>query len=372
MVDIGDAPEFWRTWWLADMSGALVVVPLLLIWLGDPRAAWRRIATPEGGLMVVVVIALAWVAVMKDEPVTYLIFPALVWAAFRFGPAGVTLATAINAGLTIGLTADKVGAFFRHPIDDRTLSTQLYILIPAMTALFLSAAASERARASAELVEARSREGERALEERRRIARDLHDSMSQALFSSALHTRAAQKALAENGEAPPAVGDNLGAIGDLMKTAQREMRTFIFELGSDGVGDGLVTGLERHAATLAGDSGLVVEVDGPDGPLPLAGPAQAQLYGIGREAMTNAAKHSGAATALVRVDVYVDHLTLEIQDDGCGFDPGPSRPGHFGLESMRGRAREIDGDLEIRSAPGKGTLVRVDVPYESERPPHVA
>jgi signal transduction histidine kinase len=303
--------------------------------------------------------------------VTYLIFPALVWAAFRFGPAGVTLATAINAGLTIGLTADEVGAFFRHAINDRTLSTQLYILIPAMTALFLSAAASERTRAAAELVEARSREGERALEERRRIARDLHDSMSQALFSSALHTRAAQKALAENGEAPPAVGDNLGAIGDLMKTAQREMRAFIFELGSDGVGDGLVTGLARHASTLSGDSDVVVEVQGPEAPLPLASAAQAQLYGIGREAMTNVVKHSGATTALVRVDLHAGHLTLEIRDDGRGFDPRASRPGHFGLESMRSRAREIDGDLEILSAPGKGTLVRVDVPYETARPPHV-
>ena len=89
--------------------------------------------------------------------------------------------------------------FFSQPIDERTLSTQLYILVASLTALFLSAVVSERERSTQELAESKRREGERALEERRRIARDLHDSVSQALFSSGLHTRAAQKAVIEEG-----------------------------------------------------------------------------------------------------------------------------------------------------------------------------
>ena len=195
VIESGAAPNFWRTCWLGDSSGALVVLPLMLVWVANPKAAWRRIACTQGVAMIATVVALATFSVTNDAPLTYLIFPALIWAAFRFGAPGVTLATTINAGITIGVTADRLGPFFKQPIDDRTLSTQLYVLITAITALFLSAVVSERQRSVTELVAARRRENERALAERRRIARELHDSVSQSLFSSGLHTRTAQRAL---------------------------------------------------------------------------------------------------------------------------------------------------------------------------------
>ena len=85
-----------------------------------------------------------------------MVFPALIWAAFRFGPAVAALSTAIAAGIAIGFTAHELGAFFRHPIDDRVLSTQLYILVAALTTSFLSAVVAERRRSAAELVDAQS------------------------------------------------------------------------------------------------------------------------------------------------------------------------------------------------------------------------
>jgi signal transduction histidine kinase len=370
VIDISDAPTFWRTWFLGDTAGALVVLPLVLTWLGDPKAAWRRMRTPEGALLVTSVVVLAVVAVTSDAPVTYVIFPALIWAAFRFGPPGVTLCIAITATLTIGITADEVGPFFKQPIDDRTLSTQLYILVAALTSLFLSAVVSERERSAAELADAKRHEDERALEERRRIARELHDSVSQALFSSVLHTRAAEKALEEEGGSRSApLGEALSAIGELTRRAQREMRMFIFEWGPDGIGDGLVPAFVRHASSLRDESGLVVEVVGPQQRLPLARVTQTQLYGIGREALANVVRHSGADSARVRVEASNSHVTMEVADDGNGFDPSEPRPGHYGLESMRSRAEEIAGVLKITSAVGRGTVIRVEVPVESsERP----
>ena len=77
-----------------------------------------------------------------------MVFPALIWAAFRFGPPGATLSIAIAAGVAIGITANDVGPFFKQPIDHRTLSTQLYIAVAALTTLFLSAVVSERERSS--------------------------------------------------------------------------------------------------------------------------------------------------------------------------------------------------------------------------------
>jgi signal transduction histidine kinase len=364
VISISSAPTFWRTWWLGDTSGALVVLPLVLTWLGRPKAALRRMWSAEGFLMIALVVALATLAVTSSSPLTYLIFPALIWAAFRFGPAGVTLASAINAGLTVGLTADRLGAFFKQPINDRTLSTQLYILIAALTALFLSAVVSERERSAAQLVEARRRENERGRQERLRIARDLHDNVSQSLFSSVLHTRAAQKALDE-GPPSAALRDSLSAIAALTKRAQQELRNFIFQWGPDGAGDGLVAAIERHAREFRNDSDIWVDVHGPTGPLPLTPAAQTHLYGIVREALVNCAKHSGSEAASVYVDVEPDRVVLEVVDAGHGFDPEAARPGHYGLESMRSRAREIDATLSIESRSHGGTIVRVDVPIDT-------
>ena len=157
VIDTSEAPTFWRTWWLGDTSGALVVLPLMLAWAPDPLAAWRRIRTWEGALVIATVAALAVIAVSTDEPVTYMVFPALIWAAFRFGPPGATLAIAVAAGVAIGITANDVGPFYKQPIDHRTLSTQVYIAVAALTTLFLSAVVSERERSSA-----RARRGEAA------------------------------------------------------------------------------------------------------------------------------------------------------------------------------------------------------------------
>jgi signal transduction histidine kinase len=369
VITLASAPTFWRTWWLGDTSGVLVVVPLVLTWVGHFRTAIRRMWTVEGGFLLAAVAALTTVAV-TSSPLLYLSFPALIWAAFRFGPAGVTLAVLVNAGLTIGITAHQHGAFFRQPIDDRTLSTQLYVLIGTLTALYLSAAVSERQRSAAELVASRRRESEHALEDRRRIARDLHDSVSQTLFSSMLHTRTAERALdGDPRRALPKLRESLRAIKDLTRGAQDEMRRFIFEWGPHGVGEGLRSAFVRVAPVITAGSSVVVEIDCPAGKLPLATDAQAQLLGIGREAIANVVKHSGAGIAHVRLDVRPDAVVLEVTDDGCGFDPSDHHAGGIGLDSMSSRAAELGAELTIRSAPNAGTAIRVEVPRRAEERP---
>ena len=362
VIDGSDVPTFWRTWWLGDTSGALVVLPLMLAWVPDPRAAWRSVATWEGAALVVTVVVLGVSAVSTDEPVTYMIFPALIWAAFRFGPQGATLATALAAGTAIGVTANDVGPFSNQPIDHRTLSTQAYIGVAALTTLFLSAIVSERERSTEELAESRRREGEGALEERHRIARDLHDSVSQALFSTILHTRTAQKALdQESGDSSRELRQSLETIGELTRGAQSEMRTLIFELDRDPVSDGLVVALEHHAGRLSAREGLAIEIEAPDGAavrLPHA--VEAALFAICREALTNVVKHAGAGKAFVRIEARSDQVIVDVMDNGRGFDER-RRSGHFGLQSMRSRAAEVGANLTITSRPGLGTVVRVAV-----------
>jgi signal transduction histidine kinase len=366
VIGQADIPTFPRTWWLGDTSGGLVVLPLMLAWASAPAVALRRICTWQGGLLLVTVAALSVIGISTDEPVTYMIFPALIWAAFRFGPPGATLSIAIAALVAIGVTANEVGPFYKQPIDHRTLSTQLYIAVAALTTLLLAAVVSERERSAAELAEAKRHEGERADQERHRIARDLHDSVSQALFSTTLHTRTAQKAAEQEGASLSGpLGRALSAIAELTKSAQSEVRTLIFELGRGSPEDGLVPALTRHASKLSDQDGLSIEVQGPDGRLALSPGAEQQLFGVVREALANVVKHAGARKAWVVVEAPPGRVLVEIRDDGHGFDPAAGHPGHFGLESMESRAGELGGLLTISSTPGHGTVVRVEAPNET-------
>jgi signal transduction histidine kinase len=367
VIDASEAPKFWRTWWLGDTAGGLVVLPLMLAWAPDPLGAWRRVRRWEGALVITTVAALGVIALSTDEPVTYMVFPALIWAAFRFGPQGATVAIAVAAGVAIAVTANDVGPFHNQPIDHRTLSTQAYIAVAALTTLFLSAMVSERDRSAAQLAEAKRHEGQQTVEERHRIARELHDSVSQALFSTALHTRAAQKAVEQEGISQTgAIGRALTAIGELTKSAQSEMRGLIFELGRDPVEDGLVAALARHGERLDHRNGLTIDVQGPATPLPLSHDAEIQMFGIGREALANAAKHAEARTAWVLVEAGPGYVRMEISDDGRGFEPTERRSGHFGLESMRSRAAEAGGTMTITSTPGLGTIIRAEVPADAD------
>jgi signal transduction histidine kinase len=365
VVDESGAAEFWRTWWLADTSGCLVVLPLMLAWAQDPVGAWRRIRTWDGPAVIAAVTVLSFVAFSTEEPIRYTVFPALLWAAFRLGAPGATLSIAITAGVAIGVTANDLGPFAEQAIDHRTLSTQLYIWVAALTTLLLSVAASERERSSRELADALRTEGARAAEERHRIARDLHDSVSQALFSTMLHTRTAEKALAqEGGDRSGRVGRSLDTIADLTRSVQGEIRSLILELRRDPVHDGLVAALARYASGLGASEGLTIDVRGPAARLPLSPRVEAQLFAIGREALANVLRHAGATSAQVRVDAQQGQVLVEIRDNGHGFDPAGGHPGHFGLESMRSRAAEIGGRLTIASESGSGTAVRVRVPAE--------
>jgi signal transduction histidine kinase len=367
VIDSSEAPTFWRTWWLGDTSGGLVVLPLMLAWARDPSAAWRRVRTWEGAVVIAAVGALGVLALSTDEPVTYMVFPALIWAALRFGPQGATLAIAIAAGVAIGVTANDLGPFFKQPINHRTLSTQAYIAVAALTTLFLSAVVSERERSAAELAEARRHEGERAVEERHRIARDLHDSVSQSLFSSGLHTRTAQKALEEEHVSSVSpLRRSLSAIAELTRDAQSEMRALVVELRGDTLHDGLVSALDKHASRIASRDGLPIDVQGPERRLALSRRAESELFGIGREALANVLKHAGATTAQVRVVGGATRVLVEIRDDGRGFDPAASHPNHYGIESMRSRAAEIGGVLTITSVADRGTVVRVEAPADAE------
>jgi signal transduction histidine kinase len=138
------------------------------------------------------------------------------------------------------------------------------------------------------------------------------------------------------------------------------MRALISELGREPLAGGLVPALSRHVAKVAEQTGLDIRFVAPEGVISLPPRTEAHLFGIGREALANSLKHSGAATAWVRVEPSSGRVLIEVGDDGCGFDPEAEHVDHFGLASMRTRAAEIGGRLTISSATGRGTVVRAE------------
>ena len=236
--------------------------------------------------------------------------------------------------------------------------------VAALTTLCLGAIVSERQRSAADLVESRRRELERATEERQRIARDLHDSVSQSLFSMTLHARTAQRALQQtDAEADSPVGRELGHVGELSRTALAEMRALIFELRPRGLAEeGLVSALTKHAGAMSAREGLAIEVTGPSDRLPISATSEEHLYRLGQEALANASKHARATRITVAVTSDDSSVGLEVTDDGRGFDPAATYAGHLGLTTMQSRANEIGAQLRIDSAPGSGTAVHVELP----------
>jgi signal transduction histidine kinase len=361
-----------RTWWLGDTTGGLLMAPLVLVWarvLWTSRWDGRRVL--EWVLVVGATTAVSLAVFSSHHPLTYVVFPVLMLAAVSLGQPGATAGVAVAYVTAVVLTASNVGPFVEESITDEALNTQLYILVATLTTLMLGAAVSARRRAAADLAESqvdlaesRRREAEKAAQERQRIARDLHDSVSQTLFSLGLHAGIAKHALAraglsEGGELP----DAIDAVAELAHGALLEMRGSIFELRGDALTErGLVAALGTHATALAVRHDARVDVVGPQQRLPLHDRAEELLFRIGQEAMTNAVKHSGSATVSVQVTVDEDLVSVTVRDQGIGFDPSRTYDGHLGLELMRARATEAGGSATIDSARDRGTTVRVVVP----------
>ena len=198
-----------------------------------------------------------------------------------------------------------------------------------------------------------------ALEERQRLARELHDSVSQALYGIALGARTARTLLDRD---PARAAEPLEYVLGLAEAGLAEMRALIFELRPESLAaEGLVAALGTQADALRARHGLAVEAAlGAEPAAPAA--AKEALYRIGQEALHNAVKHARAGRVTVRLGPAPGGLELEVADDGDGFDPGGEFPGHLGLRSMRERAASAGGTIEVDSAPGRGTRIRAWVP----------
>jgi signal transduction histidine kinase len=199
-----------------------------------------------------------------------------------------------------------------------------------------------------------------AVEERNRLARELHDSVSQALYGIALGTRTA-KALLER--EPGRLGQPLDYIHSLAEVALAEMRALIFELRPDSLeNEGLISALSRQAALLQTRHNIHVETqfcEEPDLPIEV----KEALYRVAQESLHNTFKHAKASRVVLQLSFEGKHLEMHIRDNGVGFDTTQAFPGHLGLRSMWERIARLNGELTISSQPGQGTHIQVCITF---------
>jgi PAS domain S-box-containing protein len=196
------------------------------------------------------------------------------------------------------------------------------------------------------------------LEERQRLGRELHDSVSQALYGIALGARTARTLLDRD---PARVAEPLNYVLSLAEAGLAEMRALIFELRPESLEtEGLVAALSKQAAAMHARNNATVNTDFCDEPA-LPFDIKEAFYRISQEAMNNTLKHARATQVDLSLKCVNGYLTLTVSDNGSGFDPEASYPGHLGLKSMRERITRFGGTLKITSTPGHGTCIQAQV-----------
>jgi two-component system NarL family sensor kinase len=202
-----------------------------------------------------------------------------------------------------------------------------------------------------------------AIEERNRLARELHDTLAQGLAGIALHLETADALLsgaAEGAAARAAVREALA----LTRANLEEARRSVLDLRAAPLEGRTLAEALRALAGHPPGAGPRVSVEVRGGARPLPARLEAGLYRIAQEALANVRRHARARHATVCLRFLPDQVQLTIADDGRGFDPAAAPPGRFGLVGLNERAKLLGGSLRVRSGPGAGTRLDVTVPLE--------
>lgn len=364
VIATGAFAEVWRTWWLGDLSGAMLVVPLALAWSRPLGTGLVRRRPLEAIVALASVAGLSALAFSRHRPLSplgrsvsaealdYLVFPALVWSAVRLRQRGATLAVALAAGIAVWATTHYVGPFSSHSMAASVIQTQLFIVVAAFTTLSLAAAVGEREAMAQSLSASRARVITAADTERRRLEHNLHDGAQQLLTGIMVRLGIA----AERAQERPA------ETAVMIETARSELGRAIEELRGLAHGNhpavltkqGLAAAIEQMAER------SVVSVDSLElPPTRLRESVEAAAYYVLAEAVANAQKYARASSIHLRANVSGGALHLEVVDDGLG---GAMETPGSGLEGLRDRIEALAGSFDVRSPPFEGTRVAASIP----------
>jgi signal transduction histidine kinase len=368
---------FWSLWYLANALPSVTLGPVLMIWLAEPRGwlGWKGvIQLVEPAAIAIGLIAISLLSTeMAGSHALHIFLPAILllplplilYASIRYGEKGASGTILVIATTLTWCTLRSRGMFAGHDQEMSVLALQLFLTGLSIPILLLGAMVEELRNAgqttrtlAASLMRAQD-------EERRRIARDLHDSTGQHLIAASLIARRLRDSLPT--EALPLVHE----LDQNLKQSSRELRTFSYLLHPPYLDEaGLGLALRYYAEGFEEHSGIQVDLKIADIGR-LAKDAELVIFRVVQEALTNVARHSGSSTAVIRLARQKDEggqILLTVEDFGKGINDRPldsprAVSSGLGLISMRERLAQIGGGLQIESTPGHTLLQAVIPPY---------
>ena len=365
---------YWRVWFLSEALAFVMLAPAILTWIAVARTGLKGVAPArclEAGLIGGGLLAISVRVFSSPTPaegslpaLVYLPLPLLLWAAVRFGPAGVNTSLLMVAFVSISGAVRGHGPFAGSSRADSVLSLQLFLITMSIPLMFLATLIEERRAKDQAMRMLSGRLVTAHEEERRHIARELHDEIGQILTVVKINLeslreparltsatagveacvqnvdRAIQQARALALDLRPAILDHLGLPSAL--------RWFV---------DQIPEGTPKTHLALDGCEGKTLSPE-----------VKTAAFRIAQEAVTNVLRHASARNVWVRLASGPSNLELSVRDDGRGFDLTTLRrspDASFGLSSMEERVRLVGGQIAIRTSPGAGTEVWARFPTAS-------
>jgi signal transduction histidine kinase len=382
---IGNYWTHWGYWYISNALGSVTVGPAFLSWFGryEGTSLRGRPARMVEAAVLGLGLGIVCAAVFHSGRGTvesgflpallYLPLPFILWAAIRFGQRGASGAILTVTVVSIWQNLHESSVFIGETPEGNVLALQFFLIGVAVPVFFLGAVIDELNRtggAMRELAGALLRVQD---EERRRIARELHDSTGQNLTAASLLVSRLQ------GMAPQSNATVVNELGEILRQSMVEIRTVSYLLHPpllDGIG--LDMALRTYLRGFSQRTGIGVDLDLPQDTRRMPASVELVIFRVIQEALTNVWRHSGSATARIRLvqqpSLSGDHVTLSVEDFGKGIpadirlstlsgakaQQNPSTG--LGLVGMRERLHQVGGSLEIESASG-GTIIRAIIRF---------
>jgi signal transduction histidine kinase len=276
----------------------------------------------------------------------------------RFGPAGLSASLLTISVVAIHAVMRGRGPFIATSVATSVLSMQVFLCMMGVPLLILTAVTAERRRDALSLRDMSRRLIDAQERERQHIARELHDGVAQNLALAELELdRIIDRAPSDQAWAP------LNQVRDQMTMVSQSLWDLSRGLYPSNLQYlGLVLALTRLCSDLTEETSVEVQCDVDGIPDHLPSEISLCLYRVAQEALQNVVKHSQATTASVRLHATSDRIHLRIADNGTGFRQSATAEG-LGFASVRERLSAMNGDIEVCSAPGRGTRLEAWVPF---------
>jgi signal transduction histidine kinase len=363
----------WRTSFLSEVLAFITLAPAILSWciegpelLHKPRA--YRI---EFGVLIVATVLLGYFIfaadLKSDSPaLLYSLIPFLLWSALRFGWIGTANLLLIVSVFAVWGVVHERGPFTAEGPEDNMLALQLFLIFASIPFMTLTAVVEDRKLAGEKLAGLGRKLIEAQEEERKRIARDIHDDYTQRIAMLSIHLEEMLKKVeGSSPETEEKLCELLDSIGELAN----DMHSLSHQLHSSTLESlGLVAGVRSFCREFAKREEMEIDFEHEEVPGGIPADAALCLFRVIQEGLRNVRRHSGAKNAAVRVECSGGSLHVEVSDHGKGFDLGaPPESGGIGIWSMRERVRLLGGRLEVQSRLKQGTRIDAWLPISTER-----